>query len=149
MSHNLCRVFVHLVWTTKHRVPMLTPDIERRVWGALRRAAVRHGCGVRAVGGVEDHVHVLLWLHPTCAIATVVRAMKAAASGLARRHLNRSLPWQRGYGAFPVGPRQKHRVERYIDTQREHHAHGTTIRALERVPIDDDASHALDAGVTG
>lgn len=118
-------------------MPALTPDIERRVWGAMRRAAVGHGCRVWSVGGVDDHVHALVWLHPGCALSTLVLAMKAAATGLAHRCLRRPLRWQRGYAAFPVAPRQVHRVERYVATQRGHHARGSTIRALERTPDDE------------
>ena len=136
MSNTLCRVYVHLVWSTEDRVPRVEAAFEARIWGAMRSLGERRGCEVVAVGGVEDHVHALIWLNPACDIASIVHGMKLSASGIARVHLATTVPWQRGYGVFPVSPRQVPGVRRYIIHQRERHARGDLIPALERYPID-------------
>jgi len=73
------------------------------------------------VGGVDDHVHLLVLLDKTKALADYVRELKRASSGWAKEHLHREFSWQSGYGAFSVGHSQVDTVVRYIGSQPDHH----------------------------
>ena len=134
MPSYLSRVHVHLVWTTSRRTPFITPDIEAAVHEQIVLAAQARRCHVLAMGGIEEHVHLLVWLHPGCSIAKLVEVAKTTSSRTVHATLGRPFRWQTGYGAFAVQPRAVHAVIAYIRAQREHHERGTTIELLEQTP---------------
>ncbi len=74
-----------------------------------------------AVGGTENHVHMLIAIPADTALADAVRTLKANSSRL-MRETSRSFAWQEGYGAFSVSPSQLDRVKRYVTNQAAHHA---------------------------
>ncbi len=139
MSSFLSRVHVHLVWATSRRNAFITRDVEAAVQEQLVDETRRKRCHVLAVGGVEDHIHMLLWMHPACSISSLVSVAKTASSRVMHKTFGRRFRWQTGYGAFAVQPRALDDVIRYVRSQREHHRRGTTIPALERTtsPFDD------------
>ena len=134
MPTYLSRVHVHLVWTTSRRTPFITPEIEAIVHGQIVHEVQARRCHVLAMGGIEEHVHLLVWLHPACSISKLVEVTKTVSSHTVRATLGRPFRWQTGYGAFAVQPRAVHAVIAYIRAQREHHERGTTIELLEQTP---------------
>jgi putative transposase len=85
-----------------------------------------------AIGGVEDHVHVLVGLRPALAVSDLVRELKVATSPFIARQLGvEGFAWQRGYGAFAVYAADAEIVGRYILNQPAHHAAGTTLPEWE------------------
>jgi len=130
------RVFVHIVWATWERLPLLeNHQVRRAVHASIAAKSNELRCEVHAVGGVEDHVHMLTRLHRTVALADLVRDVKGISSHLANHEhqLQPPLRWQRGYAVLSVSPKFVHQVRQYILTQEQHHRHGSEIEALERL----------------
>jgi REP element-mobilizing transposase RayT len=133
MRHVQNAVFVHLVWATWDRLPLLVDTVEREAQRAIEAKCGELGAEVLAVGGVEDHVHLLARLPATIAVADLVKHVKGASAHLVAQHLHpdQFFKWQGGYAAFSVSVGHLTRVTHYITRQREHHAANTLITALE------------------
>jgi REP element-mobilizing transposase RayT len=123
MSHSHVAVSVHFVFSTKNRVRAITPEIEKRLWAYLAGVARGLGMFVHAVGGYDNHIHLLADLPATRSIANVMQCIKQSSSRYLRELLSaeQHVTWQPGYGAFSVGRSGIARVIRYIRNQREHH----------------------------
>ena len=123
MPQSFCQLYVHLIFSTKDRHHTITPDIRPRLHAYLAEVARNMGSALVVVGGPSDHVHVLFNLDKKNAIVDVVEQVKKESSKfvktLGMEHQN--FYWQRGYGAFSVGPMHKDEVVKYIATQEEHH----------------------------
>jgi putative transposase len=133
MREPFTHLYVHLVWSTWDRLPMLHAGIRPRIYGCIRQEAARHRCELLAVGGIEDHRHVLVRIPPTITIADLVKHLKGVSSHLANREIMNGVvfKWQGGYGAFTVSKRALPRAQHYILHQEEHHRAGTHFPALE------------------
>jgi REP element-mobilizing transposase RayT len=114
---------MHVVFSTKERRPWITPDIQDRLWPYLGGIARENKMKALKVGGVEDHVHVLLSLPSTLDIAKAVQLLKGNSS----KWIHETLPklktfeWQEGYGAFSIGVSGVEDTIKYIENQAEHH----------------------------
>lgn len=78
-SHKLS-LFIHLVWATWDRLPLVTPEIERRVCRNAESEAIGKGCQVLAINGIPDHVHLVVTIPSTVAIADLVKQVKGVSS---------------------------------------------------------------------
>jgi putative transposase len=123
MSDSYTNLLYHIVFSTKDRRPLITPEYEARLQDYI-------GGTIRSLGGIclelngtEDHVHLLAKLRPTRAVSDVLRELKANASGWMHEVFPslRNFSWQRGYGAFTVSHSNVESVRRYIARQKEHH----------------------------
>jgi putative transposase len=128
-SHS--RLYVHLVWATWDRAPLITPAIRDRIYPMMQRHADNLGAQVIAIGGIEDHVHVLARFPSRLAIADLVQRIKGASSYLATQVMGELFRWQGGYGAFTVSQRGLDHVQAYVLNQEAHHRDGTTHPWLE------------------
>jgi len=135
MRHTMTRLYVHLVWATWNRAPLITADIEQRVYAVMQHQASRLGAEVIAIGGVEDHVHVLARFPATLAIAELVGKMKGASSHFTAQILGETFKWQGGYAAFTVSRSALPTARAYVLNQKAHHRDGTAHRALEPEPV--------------
>jgi putative transposase len=88
-----------------------------RLWVYLAGVCKREGIFVHAVGGMEDHAHMLIQLPPTLALSDAMLEVKTSSA----RWMGRSFAWQRGFGAFSVSASNAPAVIRYIQTQQAHH----------------------------
>jgi putative transposase len=129
-----CRLFYHLVWSTRGRQPIISPTIEANVHGHLRSVALRHGVEVHAIGGVDDHVHLAVSIPPSLSVADAVRRIKGASSRALRIEYGPTFGWQQEYSADSISRRNLPAVVTYIVNQRQHHNDQTTIAAAEPVP---------------
>jgi len=101
---------------------MIRTEWRERLYAFLGSVLVERDAHPVAIGGVADHVHVLIGLKPVHAPAVLVRELKAVSSKWVRENrLSPSFAWQEGYGVFSVGPSQVDAVVRYIANQEEHH----------------------------
>ncbi len=128
------RLYDHVVWTTKQRAPLLTPQIENSVYDLLRRKAIGLGGIVFALNGVADHVHLVASIPPRIAVARSVGQVKATASAQFNQLgcSDGSLFWQKEYGVFSLDAKRLTNFLAYVQRQQEHHLKNTTIPALER-----------------
>lgn len=134
MRGSLVEIYLHLVWATWDRLPCITSDIEEVVYAAIVAKCQEHHCAVIAIGGVEDHIHILLRASPKLDIPGLARDAKGSSSHLVTTTVKPDafFRWQGGYGAFSVDPRSIDRVVAYIKNQKQHHATGTLLAYFEQ-----------------
>lgn len=135
MPGTYAAIYLHLVWGTWDRMPLLTPDIERDVYRVIGAECANAGAAIVALGGIEDHVHLLAKLSPALAPAELVKQIKGVSSRVVNTQLlsGGSFRWRGGYGAVSVSPSHLERVTAYIARQKEHHATGKLSETLERI----------------
>lgn len=117
-------IWIHLVWSTKHREPFfLTPALRRLVFSQIHRSGRENGIHVDFVNGYTDHVHVLISLEPTQCIADIAKLLKAKSSSwLKEQHFApASFAWQTDYYAASVSPSLVGQTRQYIKNQETHH----------------------------
>lgn len=127
--------FYHIVWGTKERRPLLTPEVEPVIHTFLRVKAIGLEATVFALNGTEDHVHIVVAVPPKLAVATFVGQIKAVASTKFNKSTTGSqwpFFWQDEYGVFTFDGKRLPNVIAYVERQKEHHAQRTTIPVLER-----------------
>jgi REP element-mobilizing transposase RayT len=123
MANTFTSLHYHVVFSTKQREPWIRQEFEQRIWEYLGGIARTNGMTALCVGGVEDHVHILLELHPTMAVSKAMQLLKGGSS----KWIHDTFPvlasfgWQDGYGAFTVSQSALVETKRYIQQQREHH----------------------------
>jgi putative transposase len=133
MRRNKLALFLHLVWATWDRLPLITPDIERRLYRNIESEARKQGCTVLALNGTEDHVHLLVIFPTTITIADVLKHVKGVSSRFVNETLRPSaqFKWQGSYGAFTVSRWDVARIKEYIKRQKEHHRSGELVPEFE------------------
>jgi putative transposase len=145
MSHSKSKIWVHAVFATKDRYPIIQPNIQSAVYDELRQQLIDSGCFVDCIGGVADHVHLLFLLNPKKSIADILKQIKGGSSH-AFNQVNLTstrFAWQTGYGAFSISESHVQRVRAYILNQEEHHRTITFMDEYRRfmshygLPTDD------------
>jgi putative transposase len=123
MPQSLNRVIVHLVFSTKDRRPWIDTSVRSSLHAYLATVVRTSGCDCFRAGGVADHVHLAVNLTRTISVADLVQELKTSSSAWIKTQSAdlRDFAWQRGYGAFSVGPGDLDAVIAYIDRQEEHH----------------------------
>jgi len=123
VPQSLASVVVHLVFSTKDRFACLGPSIRPKLHAYLATVARNAKCDCLRVGGVTDHVHLCVLLARTMTISGLVEELKTASSKWLKAQSPElgNFAWQRGYGAFSVGPSDAQALIAYIDAQEEHH----------------------------
>jgi REP element-mobilizing transposase RayT len=134
MREPFTRLYVHLVWATWDRLPILSPDLITIVDRAVRHECVQLGAEVIAFGAVADHVHLLVRMPAKLSVAELVKQVKGATSHLVNQRLKIPFKWQGGYGAFSVSHAVLPRVRAYVLNQEDHHRYGTTVPTAELEP---------------
>jgi REP element-mobilizing transposase RayT len=114
---------MHCVWSTHQRETVLIPSVRERLWPYLGGIAREHEMKALAIGGVSDHVHVLLSLPSKISTAKAMQLIKGNSSKWLSETFPelRSFSWQEGYGAFSIGVSGVDATKRYILSQEEHH----------------------------
>ena len=122
MPQSLSNLLAHFVFSTKHRGPLITLEMQSRLYAYMGGIIRSEKCIPLQIGGMPDHVHALVKVHPTVAAAHLLQVFKANSSGWVNDTFQGPrFSWQNGYGAFSVGPRDVERVRSYIINQAEHH----------------------------
>lgn len=123
MPQSLSRVLIHLVFSTKNRVPCLTESVQTSLHPYLVGVLNQMDCPSIRVGGVADHVHLLFGLSRTRSISEVVETTKTSSSkwNKTQGRMFHSFHWQSGYGAFSVSQSNLVRVAEYVCNQAKHH----------------------------
>jgi REP-associated tyrosine transposase len=123
MPQSLGSLHCHIVFSTKLRRPSIKTDAQPRLFSYLGGILRNQSCRLVAAGGMPDHIHLLVSLDRTSAVADVVRVVKSNSSAWAKEELAfRDFQWQDGYGAFAVSYSQIDQVKSYLASQQEHHA---------------------------
>jgi len=120
MSHTYSANFVQCVFSTKNRTNSIPAELQQQLWAYLLGVANNLRLRTLAVGGTTNHVHLLLALPTTMAVAETVQKLKANSSRWLGEH-GIKFQWQEGYGVFSVSPSLLTTVQAYIRNQEEHH----------------------------
>jgi REP element-mobilizing transposase RayT len=114
---------MHCVFSTKERRPFITPILQERLFPYMGGIARQNKMKLISIGGIADHIHLLLSLSKTMDIAHAMQLIKGGSSKWIHDEFadQRSFQWQEGYGAFSIGVSDVERTVRYIESQAEHH----------------------------
>jgi putative transposase len=138
---------LHIVWSTKHREPLIQTEWRPRLHGYMRGTLENLKAKVFVIGGVEDHVHVYCSLPATIAIADLVSNVKSGSSAWVHDVLRQPFGWQDGYAAFTMSKSADKDAIAYILRQEEHHKRVSyqeeLIRMLEKFQIPYDPRYVF------
>ncbi len=141
MREPYTQLYVHIIWATWDRLPLITPEIEPRIYAAVAEKCRDLKCVPIAIGGIEEHMHLLTRFHTTVAIATLAKEVKGSSSHLVTHEIapGSSFKWQGAYGAFTIRKLEVPRVKAYIENQKQHHAENRLEPELEEVFEQEDS----------
>ena len=147
MAQSLVSNRVHVIFSTKDREPWIRSEHQPRLWAYIMGVGQNKGVPVLAIGGMEDHVHILMALPATVPLAKAVQVIKANSSRFMRRHV-RDFEWQKGYGAFSVGALAMDATVEYIRNQKRHHQkrdfRAEYLAFLRRYGVEYDPKYVFD-----
>jgi len=123
MPHSFIKIWIHAIWATKERYPLIQPNIETSVFNQMRNQFAESGCPFRIINGMPDHVHCLFLLNPQKSIAEIIKQIKGSTSHWINEQnlIHEKFSWQTGYAAYSVSESQLEKVYQYILNQKEHH----------------------------
>jgi REP element-mobilizing transposase RayT len=123
MANSYTSIYVHFVFSTKNRQKIIADDLKDRLWAYMGGIARENKMKPLAIGGTDDHVHLLISLPSTLSIAKTIQLIKGGSS----KWVHDAFPqyqyfqWQDGYGAFTVSVSRIEDTVAYINGQKEHH----------------------------
>ncbi|MFL5341326.1 MAG: transposase [Gemmataceae bacterium] len=146
MASTYLSLHYHLVFGTKNREPFIAPAWRARLHEYLGGTVTGLDGFSEGVGGVADHVHLLVGLRTTHCLADVLRELKKASSVWVHEQIGlRTFAWQEGYAAFTVSATARRAVQTYIASQEEHHRAQTSreelVEMLKKAGIEFDAKY--------
>ncbi len=150
MPQSLASILVHVVFSTKHRQPLIKPEIEEELFKYMSAICQEYECPAIAINGTEDHVHMLNSLSRKMALSDLIEEVKKSSSKWIKTKgpAYKNFYWQNGYGAFSIGQSGVEKLKRYIAKQKDHHQKQTfqdEYRAfLELYNIEYDERYVWD-----
>ena len=146
MASTYLSLHYHLVFSTKNREALIMPEWRTRLHDYLGGTIRGLGGFPEGVGGVADHVHLLVGLKATHCLADVWREMKKASLTWVPDEIGlRAFAWQEGYAAFTVSATSRNAVRHYIANQEEHHRvksfREELVEMLEKAGIEYDPKY--------
>ena len=150
MGQSLVKNYIHIVFSTKYRQPLIDSSIETELHAYLGGICNEMECHTLKVGGYTDHIHILCMLSKKIALVKLLEEVKKSSSKwIKTKGLQyRNFYWQDGYGAFSVSPNQVDNVKNYIANQHEHHrrkSYQEEYRAfLKKYDVDYDERYVWD-----
>jgi len=123
VAQTLVCLRVHVVFSTKDRRPMITPEVEPELYAYLGGTVKNLDSRCLAVGGTSNHVHLLISPSKNIALSHLMEEIKKSSSKWIKTKgaALRTFGWQDGYGAFTIGQSQVEALQRYIAGQKERH----------------------------
>jgi len=127
MGQSLVKNYLHIIYSTKHRQPLIHEPAGAELYSYLGGICKNLECNPVKIGGHTDHVHILCMLSKKIAVMKLLETVKSHSSKWMKTK-GASLSdfyWQDGYGAFSVSPSRVEALKDYIERQAEHHQHKT------------------------
>ena len=127
MPHSFNKIWIHGIWATKDRQPLISPKIEKIVFNLLKQQFTDSGCIIHTINGMPEHIHCLFLLNPQKSVSEIIKQIKGSSS----HYLNQKkltdyrFAWQTGYAAYSVSESLIPRVANYIRNQKQHHKKNT------------------------
>jgi putative transposase len=123
MANTYSQIYIQTVFAVSNRMSLITPEFKEDLHKYITGIVTNQGQKLISINGMPDHLHILIGLKPSMALADLVRDIKADSS----THINKNrwvrgkFSWQEGYGAFSYGHSQLDTIIRYIQNQEKHH----------------------------
>lgn len=136
MSHTYYKIWIHLIWGTKDKQPLLKDEFRHLVFQHIReKVADIEGVQLDMINGVVNHAHSLISLNPKYAISKIVNLLKGESSHWINSNdfLKVKFAWQRGFSAFSVSESAVTTIRAYIANQEEHHRKISFREEVERL----------------
>jgi REP element-mobilizing transposase RayT len=147
MANSYLQVYIHYIFSTKNRKPLIKPEFEKKLFAYIGGIGRKMKTPVLVCGGMPDHIHLVVSLSGTKSVSKTIQEIKSNSSKwINENHVTQQkFAWQRGYGAFSLGQSGLKNATRYIQNQKEHHKHKTFkeeyIEFLERYKIEYDEQY--------
>ncbi|MBX3063028.1 MAG: IS200/IS605 family transposase [Anaerolineae bacterium] len=127
------RLFYHVVWTTKHRLPFIIASNRDAIFGSIAAKCERLDGLVHALNGMEDHLHLVITIPPTIALSNFVGQVKGNSSFVASKlpDADPTFAWQQEFSVLTFSESLLAKVVEYVRNQEQHHTMNTTDRQLE------------------
>jgi putative transposase len=120
MSHTFTQNYIHLIFSTKERARTISKDVQPNLWAYMAGFCQNHEMVSRAIGGIDDHAHLLFHLPATLSLSKAANLIKANSSKWMKDHA-KDFEWQLGYAGFSVSTSNLASVEKYICNQGSYH----------------------------
>lgn len=133
MPHSFNKIWIHAIWATKDRMPLIHPSVENQIHRFISEQLREQDCPVRIINGMPDHIHSLFLLNPQKSMADVVKQIKGSSSHFINENnlIGEKFSWQTGYAAFSVSESIVEKVFQYIQNQKQHHSKKTFQQEYE------------------
>jgi putative transposase len=150
MAQSLAKIYLHIVFGTKHCQNLIRPEIEKELYKYMAGILKNLDCRAIAIGGIANHVHILNMMSRTISISDMMCILKKDSSKWikSKGDVYKNFHWQDGYGVFSVNQYGVERVKSYIENQHSHHRkksfENEYRRFLDSYKIDYDEKYIWD-----
>lgn len=150
MGQSLVKNYIHIIFSTKLRAPLILESIENELYSYIGGICKQLECYTVKLGGYIDHIHILCMLSKKIPLMKLLEEIKAHSSKWIKTKDDtlKKFYWQNGYGAFSVNPYEVDKVIAYIENQKEHHRKKTfqeEYRAfLKKYNVEFDEKYVWD-----
>ena len=140
MPRSCSHIYLHFVWATWDRLPLIKPELEAQVYACMAQKCEEQRCKLIAIGGTANHIHALVRIRALSCAMDIVKNMKGTSSHLMTHVLkpNQFFKWQGTYGVRSVDLSGVETVRAYIRNQKEHHANNDVWPEWEQCMAEDD-----------
>ncbi|MEI9944695.1 MAG: IS200/IS605 family transposase [Chitinophagaceae bacterium] len=124
MSHSLTKIWIHTIWATKERYPLIQPSIEKKVHNYMATEFLEVGAPARIINGMPDHIHCLFLLNSQKSLSEIIKQVKGGTAYWINEQnlIKEKFSWQTGYAAYSVSESAAEKVFLYILNQKKHHS---------------------------
>ena len=145
MPQSYSKIYLHSVFSTRYREPLIPPALEPQLYHFLGRRLIENECSVVCINGTSDHVHLLHSLPRTRTLARIMEIIKSLSSKwIKRQDINyRNFAWQNGYASFSVDYRELDSTRKYVERQKQHH-YGNNHSQLVRLTFEEEYLSLLE-----
>ena len=150
MANTFTQIYVHFVFSVKNRETLLNDNFRDELHKYITGIVKNRKCKLLSINSVDDHMHILIALHPEKSVSTLVKEIKSVSSKFINENkfMKGKFQWQEGYGAFSYSNSQVGTVKNYINKQKEHHRKKSFkeeyVEFLQKFDIDFDPKYVFD-----
>lgn len=124
MANSYHQIYIHYIFSTKNRQPLIQSHFEKRLWKYIAGIGNHQGYPIISVGGMADHLHLLVSISPKISVSKTIQSIKGSSSKWINDNFysqKRNFRWQSGYSAFSVSQSGLNATLSYIQNQKKHH----------------------------
>lgn len=150
MANTYSQIHIHTVFAVEGRASLIRSDWKEELFKYIGGIFRNQNQKLLAIGGVEDHIHLLFGIRPNLAISDLVRDIKSNSSSFIneKRFVRGKFRWQEGFGAFSYSRSQIDVVAKYILNQEKHHARRSFkdeyVAMLDKFEVEYEARYLFD-----